>query len=857
MSPQDTPAVPEVGAEDADNSLLRTPDQMDVDIEDADNSFLARPEPIITPDQTVTPSHDQMDVDVGPGEDAAPPSPEPEEELTFEKRVMDYGLDYGLGDRNGVHDERIHDLYADIAGISRHMRDPENPNHKYKPPYSNIGLDPHQSYPTAWLMDDSSRVLHYLADEPGLGKTFAACEAMVRITMILSNGIAIENERKQLPSLRERPLHVHEEASPYWPCNTVCRADTVSKWGFVCQCQKESPLYDDAYCGNFSEGFMLVMVPLHITGQWAQEIARFIRSSARLPHNNQPIEVINIHGLKGLSGENLKKFVWEERDHQGLGTICIVPTTSTVTSSLDSLRDAKAPEMPMQPSLICWDEIQRIKSVDHEAVLFVQELIDAAAHPVHVLALSGSAMSTGPSDFDVVESIALNERSFRGWYGDEVYDGYKGQLLEAKANLGEYAKQVIKSDIVGRGKKDAIPDGEKAEARELMTSYDQRCRKYALVVPLLQRKQWDNYLGYRIPKSLPETEHHIIRFNSSMNDVQKQVANNYKEYLRSRYRHRVNAWKRKAESTRGPRPKMREVLFELDSQAPIPNALNSRTSIIEASLIGFAPGLADAVLNRSTEDGSKEFRSAEVNDIFAKTTTGTQRNAVMKSPFWSEAKSAFQVVDEKTGQAHLHPKIETICKIIDEMLADKTPHADGKKNFGVFPKKAVIFVPHAWHGYILIAYLFTHYKNRNFTFVGSGSKPEEREALLAPFKRRTHVRDPADARSDDPIAVIGTYDILGTGLNLIRANYAIATSPLGSLADQKQAFARINRRGQYCKTHTYVLVDNGNPVDVTTFQRMQLRTALTVPQDEMGQGLDFLLENIDEVENEEDDEDAE
>lgn len=777
---------------------------------------------------------------------------EPEQELTLEERV-EQDLDYGFSGRDGVHDENIHNLYADIAGISRDMRDPENPRHEYKPPYSNVSLPPHQTYPTGWMLSDRSRILHYLADKPGTGKTFAACEAMIRIMMILSNGIAIEDELANLSSLRDRPIHMHDEENARWGRNTQCRANTLSKWGFTCQCDEKSPLYEVTKGGYFAAGFMLVMVPLDLVGQWFTEISRFIRSSTRLPHNQKPIEIINIRGLQGSPGENLKDFFYGQREHHGLGTICIVPTTTTVSRSLKEFgQNPRA--LKQQCSIVVLDEIQKIKTVGHESVGLVRSLIDLAQYPVHVLALSGSAMTTGPNDFNVVQSIALHKVGFEGWHGEEEYKEYEERLLTARSNLDEYAKQVDKAGIVGRGRRGGLPEEEREESHGLMKAYDQRCREYAIVVPLLQRKALDNYLGYRIPKLQPEAEiAQIIRCDSSMNNVQKMVANDYKQYLRYRYQHRVRVWSRKPQSTRGPKPKLREVLFNLDArQAPIPqDAPVTTSSITEASLIGFAPGLAKSILKRTV--GSQQFRSSEANAIFSGTTTTTQRQAVRNSPFWSRAEAAFQKVDEETGEVVLHPKIRTICRIIDEMLADKEEHANGpQKRFGVLPKKAVICVPHAWHGFILIAYLFQRYPNRNFTYVGAGNKLEERETLIAPFRRRTDVKDPSDGTSNDPIALIGTYRIIGTGHNLTRCNYAIATAPLGSMGDQVQFFARINRKGQYATTHTYVLVDQGNPVDVCTYHRLQRRTALTVPEDEMGQpGLKFLLEDIDVEENQE------
>lgn len=797
------------------------------------------------------PSPAQLDAPAKAGESSFLEAPvAPEEELTLEERLNEPDLDYAFSAGNDIHDEKIHNLYADIAGISRDRRDPENESHKYKPPYANVSLPPHQSYPTAWILQDGARVLHYLADKPGLGKTYASCELMIRLTMILSVNIAIRNERAQLSEMNQRPLHVHEKESPRWGKNTECLADTVSKYGFVCPCQKTSPVYEIIRKREFVNGYMLVMVPLHTTGQWYDEIKAFIRSTTRLPHNLREIEVIDIHEDPDGAGDAFKRFIYEEREHHGLGTICIVPTTSTVKSALSSLYKESDKEMLQQPSIIVIDEMQDIKSVGHQSIRLVRRLIDFATYPVHVLCLSGSPMRYGPADFDVCESIALNKESFGGWHGKAKYAEYEGRLKKARQNLNEYAKQVTKAGIIGRGTVDDVPEEEQAESHALMKSYDQRCREYAAQVPLLQRNERSDYLGFRIPRKRPQSgPPEIVRCNSTMDEAQKEVANQYKAYLHYRYLHRVRVWSRKPLDTRGPRPKLSEMLFQLDSkQAPLHiKAPVTQASIGDTSLIMFAPGLTKSVLKRSKPG---QFHAAEANDIFKGTTTQSQRQAAMRSQYWPQVNSAFQKEDEN-GEEVLHPKIEEICKIIDDMLVDQEVHDNLPPGSGFLPKKAIICVPHAWQGYILICYLFNRYKRRNFTFVGAGSTPAERQKLLAPFMRKTDVRDPADSRSHDPIAVIGTFRFIGNGLNLTRANYAIATSPLGSFGDQKQFFGRIDRLGQHCTAHTYVLADNGNPVDVCTFHRMQRRTVLTVPQDEMGEGLAFLLENIDVADEEE------
>ncbi|CAN8096114.1 unnamed protein product [Discula destructiva] len=61
--------------------------------------------------------------------------------------------------------------------------------------------------------------------------------------------------------------------------------------------------------------------------------------------------------------------------------------------------------------------------------------------------------------------------------------------------------------------------------------------------------------------------------------------------------------------------------------------------------------------------------------------------------------------------------------------------------------------------------------------------------------------------------LIGTFDTLGTGTNLQRANYQILTSPLPRTTDVAQAFGRTNRTGQTLPVVHKILVLEDNPVD--------------------------------------------
>lgn len=763
------------------------------------------------------------------------------EEPEFEERI-EQATGEGLNRRRNGHDERFHNLYAQIAGIETNRRNVGVPEHAYRPPYSTIRLDPHQTYPTGWVLGDSKRILHYLADMPGLGKTYEAVELMVRVTMILSNAIAIENERKNLSSSPDPPLHIHAEAHPLFKTNEECAADTLSKYGFICQCIKNSPLRN-VDLDSFAPGYMLVIVPNSIVQQWTDEIKQFLSTTARLPHNNKPFNVFNKQDQDQKTMRIKKFFLTEPQNDSGLGNIFVVANTNCLKDTTMALRKGEVKQLHHQPSIIVWDEIHESRSIEINAMCVIKGLMTLAEKPVHVLAMSGTPISNGPEDFNLAEDLAKHKKMGE-WYGENTLARYKQNLDLQREGFIELAREVRNDDNINLAKTGhQLTEDDKREAYNLYRRYDEACHRYTDVLPLLQRGSTGDYLGYPLPAYSTEYDRtpQIHRFNTPMSNVQRQVANNYKEFLRIRWRGILRSWKREPENTRGPRPKFADHLFVLDAST----GAVQNTFQIDTSLIGFAPGMATEVLKRKDSPNKKKFRSDEVQDIFSSAIT-PQRDAVKSTEYWDLVPDA---LCQRAGSGELQPKIARICEIIDEMLRDRERHTSLPKNAEPLRKKVAICVPHAWQGFILITFLFKNYPNYNFTFVGAGMSAVLRSKLLAPFSRKTNKVHVEDSQEDDPIALVSTINFIGTGLNLIRCNYCIATSPLRSRGEESQLFARINRNGQTCTTHNYLLLDEGNPVDVVTYHRMQTRTALTVPLDDRKDGYNFILDaNVDDEE---------
>ncbi|KAI1318084.1 hypothetical protein F5Y16DRAFT_414506 [Xylariaceae sp. FL0255] len=72
-----------------------------------------------------------------------------------------------------------------------------------------------------------------------------------------------------------------------------------------------------------------------------------------------------------------------------------------------------------------------------------------------------------------------------------------------------------------------------------------------------------------------------------------------------------------------------------------------------------------------------------------------------------------------------------------------------------------------------------------------------------------NLNSPCDESSPNTI-IVSTYRICGVALNLQRANYCIMMEPAGTTDAERQAAARVNRRGQEMKPVTVMLYDEHN-----------------------------------------------
>lgn len=750
---------------------------------------------------------------------------------TIDRLLMDFSV--RLNKRIGGHEDRYHSLYAEIAGLPRNRVDMQNPDHKYKPPYSRVSLNPHQLYFTGWVLGNPNRIVHYLADRPGMGKTYETLELAVRVTLIKSNAIAIQDERDGNVPDDAEPLHMHAASGPGDPelredlrDMDQCYANTLEQYGFKCQCETESALNRRSIPSYFSRGYILVIAPPNLTTQWEQQINDFLLDpKPNLPHNNQPFKVINA-ALSDRKNAYIKELLLGDQHDVDTGTIVIVGSTNGLGGVVNAFKEqGDNPDLlDRQPSIILWDESQKIQS-DNQTLKLIEGLITRSRAPVHVIPICGTPATRSLDDFGVIERIAKHP-SMGEWYGPDEYAEFTRNLDDTMTKLKARLKAIEDSEWASTAKDmgtNAIPKVRLAGVESDLDEYDAACWAYTSALPLLQRDETSDYFDYALPAysgAAPE----VMRFNVKMNQAQRRVAKGWKRRV-------INRWRDAIKGSGEGSDDFEKYALGTAAQAGV---LNDRAS--EATqLATFAPGLARGMPDPYLQARSYKFTAEVVKDIFSHRRTA-QREAAEGTENHGRIEQLFT---QTPGIGRIHPKIDAICNIIDEMLVDNEKYSGQPDDQDAVKKKALIIVPHAYQGYLLLCYLFKKYPDHDFSFLGSFTNQEARDRLLEPFMQSPTKVGPDD--DNGPIALISTPNFIGEGLNLIRCNYCISTSPLDTRGKESQLFARIRRYGQVFTTHCYILLDEGSPPEFVLFQSSRRRQLDTVPEDEHGYGFEFLF----------------
>ncbi|KAI0804892.1 hypothetical protein GGR55DRAFT_657637 [Xylaria sp. FL0064] len=161
------------------------------------------------------------------------------------------------------------------------------------------------------------------------------------------------------------------------------------------------------------------------------------------------------------------------------------------------------------------------------------------------------------------------------------------------------------------------------------------------------------------------------------------------------------------------------------------------------------------------------------------------------------------------------PRFDRLCRYVNEMLSyrSQAPTADDQgPRDGTNIRHMIVLTQSPSSAFITYMLLAHEYRRNVKVVLFNAATKNDASATDNGYGRNQILDDlnsPCDHSSPNKI-IISTYRICGVALNLQRANYCIMMEPAGSTEAERQAAARVNRRGQESRPVTAMLYDEHN-----------------------------------------------
>ncbi|KAI6080530.1 hypothetical protein F4821DRAFT_55153 [Hypoxylon rubiginosum] len=168
-------------------------------------------------------------------------------------------------------------------------------------------------------------------------------------------------------------------------------------------------------------------------------------------------------------------------------------------------------------------------------------------------------------------------------------------------------------------------------------------------------------------------------------------------------------------------------------------------------------------------------------------------------------------------------KFAKLRKLVDDMVSyrSKVPNADNPGPYdGTNIRHMIVLADSPCSAFITYMQLAYAYEKVKVMLINASTK-HEAGASDSGYGRSQIIEDlnsPCNETSPNEI-LVSTYAICGAALNLQRANYCVMMEPAKTTDAEKQAAARVNRRGQDMKPITVMLYDDRNLAESVRLSR--------------------------------------
>ncbi|KAI3322842.1 hypothetical protein HD806DRAFT_116419 [Xylariaceae sp. AK1471] len=333
---------------------------------------------------------------------------------------------------------------------------------------------------------------------------------------------------------------------------------------------------------------------------------------------------------------------------------------------------------------------------------------------------------------------------------------------------------------------------------------------------LMARRPTDTFRGQPIGEGSREiTVKHI---NCPMGDglardAFRRITAEVQSYVQRLLLEKKQEWKQGGQI--GPEPTQQSVeagLFGSGEDNNVAARMNhkSKKAWIRLTRAGVYPFLAHVLDTGVIKDGDLDHDAVNQLGVMACKAYFTEGwdemvGAFEKSSLWSYRKELSQQ----------SPRFGRLCQFVDEMLSyrSQAPTADdpGPRD-GTNIRHMIVLTQSPSAAFITYMLLAHAYRGNVKVVLFNAATKNDASASDNGYGRNQILDDlnsPCDESSPNKI-IISTYRICGVALNLQRANYCIMMEPAGSTEAERQAAARVNRRGQESRPVTAMLYDEHN-----------------------------------------------
>ncbi|KAI1382611.1 uncharacterized protein F4822DRAFT_439241 [Hypoxylon trugodes] len=447
--------------------------------------------------------------------------------------------------------------------------------------------------------------------------------------------------------------------------------------------------------------------------------------------------------------------------------------------------------------------------------------------PTDPFRLLGKLRDSGwkePSAFTVSASIPMAGPVQLANVIDHILKSRRLQGLEAKiggiSDVGVFKDRQADYNYL-LGKLDRAKDPKAKKEVKIRRGRLSALEEELAPLVLMARRPADEFRGKQIGEGSQEI---IVEFincpmrDGAAQDAFRRLVAEVRSYVRLTLQKQKQEWEQGGQV--GPEPSERSVEKNLFRGSNVRARLSGRSGHAWTRLVraGVYPALARLIEADLIQD--EDLHHGTINPLGARACKAylAQGRAAMVKVFEmsSLSRCRWELAQESA-------KFTKLRDFVDDMISyrSKVPTADdpGPRD-GTNIRHMIVLANSPCSAFITYMQLAYVYKEVKVMLINASTK-HEAGASDSGYGRSQIIEDlnsPCNETSPNKI-LVSTYTICAAALNLQRANYCVMMEPARTMDVEKQAAARVNRRGQDMNTVTVMLYDNRNLAESVRLSR--------------------------------------